>query len=55
MMNNQLCVIAGRGSAGLEKAVLSLPVPLKFLMLRSWGTQQHELNSLGARSESEVA
>lgn len=32
MMTNQLCVTAGRGSADLEKAVLSLPVPLKFLV-----------------------
>lgn len=55
MMTNQLCVTAGRGSAGLEKAVLSLPVPLKFLVLRCWVTQRDEVNSLGARSESEVA
>jgi len=32
MMTNQLCGSAGRGSAGLEKAILSLPVPLKFLV-----------------------
>ena len=32
MMNNQLCVTAGRGSAGLQKTVLSLPVPLKVLV-----------------------
>lgn len=55
MMNNQLCVTAGRGSAGLEKVVLSLLVPLKFLVLRFWNTQRHEVISLGAHSESEVA
>lgn len=55
MMNNQLCVTAGQGSAGLEKAVLSLLVPLKFLVLRFWSTQRHEVRSLGARSESEAA
>ena len=32
MMINQLCVGAEQGSAGLQKAVLSLPVPLKNLM-----------------------
>ncbi|MNP43070.1 hypothetical protein D3C76_1368680 [compost metagenome] len=32
MMINQLCVGAEQGSAGLQKAVLSLPVPLKNLV-----------------------
>lgn len=30
MMINQLCAGAEQGSAGLEKAVLYLPVPLEF-------------------------
>lgn len=32
MITNQLCVTAERGSVDVEKAVLSLPVPLKFLV-----------------------
>ncbi|MNN77774.1 hypothetical protein D3C81_1942680 [compost metagenome] len=32
MMMNQLCVRVEQGSADLQKAVLSLPVPLKNLM-----------------------
>ncbi|MFT2184172.1 hypothetical protein [Pseudomonas putida] len=55
MMTNQLCVSAEKGSAGLEKAVLPLPVPLKFLVLSFWITWRAEVVSLVARSESEVA
>lgn len=55
MMTNQLCVTVEQGSAGLGKAVLSLPVPLKFLVLLNWITQRHGVSSLVARSESEVA
>jgi len=33
MMTNQLCASAEQGPAGLEKAVLSLPVPLKSSVL----------------------
>ncbi|WP_178097491.1 hypothetical protein [Pseudomonas sp. BJP69] len=55
MMNNQLCVTAGRGSAGLEKAVLSLPVPLKVLVLSAWIAWGVVVVNPGASSESEVA
>lgn len=55
MMNNQLCVTAGRGSAGLQKAVLSLPVPLKVLVLSAWITWGAIAVSPGASPESEVA
>lgn len=55
MMTNQLCVSAGRGSAGLEKAVLSLPVPLKVLVLSAWIAWGAVAVSLGASFESEGA
>lgn len=51
MMNNQLCVTAGRGSAGLEKAVLSLPVPLKFLMPTRHFKSAHQVVSNRAGSD----
>ncbi|WP_154670325.1 hypothetical protein [Pseudomonas monteilii] len=55
MMTNQLCVSAEQGSAGLEKAALSLPVPLKVLVLSVWVTWRAVAISLGASPESEVA
>lgn len=55
MMTNQLCVSVEQGSAGLEKAVLSLPVPLKVFVLSVWIPWRAVVVSLGARSECEVA
>lgn len=42
MMINQLCVGAEQVSAGLQKAVLSLPVPLKNLMHSHQVEQAHQ-------------
>lgn len=55
MMTNQLCVDAEQGSACLENAVLSLPVPLKDLMPLHGLVCAHQFVSGQAGSESEVA
>lgn len=55
MMTNQLCVSVEQGPAGLEKAVLPLPVPLKVFVLSFWVTWRDGVTSLSARSEGEVA
>ncbi|WP_286927789.1 hypothetical protein [Pseudomonas sp. UBA7721] len=55
MMTNQLCVSVEQVSAGLEKAVLSLPVPLKVLVLSAWIAWGAVAVSPGATPESEVA
>jgi len=55
MMTNQLCVSVEQGSAGLGKAVLSLPVPLKVLVLSVWIAWGAVAVSPGASPESEVA
>lgn len=51
MTTNQLCVTAGQGSAGLEKAALSLPVPLKFLVPTRPFKRAHQIVSDRAGSE----
>ncbi|WP_156357133.1 hypothetical protein [Pseudomonas sp. NBRC 111144] len=55
MMTNQLCVSVEQGSAGLEKVALSLPVPLKILVLSAWITWRAVAVSFGASPKSEVA
>lgn len=55
MVTNQLCERAEQGSAGLEKVALSLPVPLKVLVLSAWITWRTVAVNLGASPESEVA
>lgn len=51
MMTNQLCVSVEQGSAGQEKAVLSLPVPLKFLVPTRHFKSAHKVVSDRAGSD----
>lgn len=53
MMINQLCVGAEQGSAGLEKSVLSLPVPLKNLVHPRQIEQGHQSERDPAGCEGE--
>ncbi|MNN92746.1 hypothetical protein D3C81_2110720 [compost metagenome] len=55
MMTNQLCAGAGQGPAGLKKAPLPLPVPVKDLMHPHDLVCIHQFVSGQAGSDSEVA
>lgn len=54
MMTNQLCADAGTGSLCLEKAALSLPVPLNAWVL-SLIVRRHQFVGPKAHSDSGVA
>lgn len=55
MMTNQLCADAGTGSLCLEKAALSLPLPLNALVLNRRLVRRHQCDGPEADSDSGVA
>ena len=55
MMTNQLCADAGAGSLCLEKAALSLPLPLNDLVLNHRLVRRHQCDGPEADSDSGVA
>lgn len=55
MMTNQLCADAGTGSLCLEKAALSLPLPLNALVLNRRLVCLHQFVHPDADSDSGVA